>query len=81
MIERAANDVVLSRAWVDAASFTRLVEDVGRLRREGRPVDALVAAREGDALYLTDVPVGDGSPDVLAAALDEAGAPASPAPR
>ncbi len=65
VIERVANDVVLSRAWVDAAGFTRLAEDVGRLRREGRPVDALVAAREGDALYLTDVPAGDGSPEIL----------------
>ena len=65
VIERVANDVLLSRAWVDAASFTQLAEDVARLRREGRAVEALAAVREADALYLADVPVGDGSPETV----------------
>lgn len=67
-VERVAAGLVLKDCWVDASTFLELNEDMGRARREGRAAEALAVAREADALYVADVPLGEGVPEAIAEA-------------
>lgn len=64
-IERVGEGLALRGAWVDAGAFTDLVDDCLRRRREGRPAEAFRIAREADALYPADMPVGADTPGPL----------------
>ena len=65
-VERVAAGLVLTGCWVDAPTFLQLSEDVDRHRRASRWAEAFAAALEADALYVADMPVGDGAPAALA---------------
>ena len=65
VIERSGSDVVLKAAWVDASTFSGMAEQVAHRRRDGEAAAVLGLAREADSLYLTDVPVTEGTPSAI----------------
>ena len=65
VIERSGSDVVLKSAWVDASTFVGMAEHVTHRRRDGDAAAVLAVAREADSLYLTDVPVTEGTPTAI----------------
>ncbi|MEJ5867087.1 BTAD domain-containing putative transcriptional regulator [Pseudokineococcus sp. 5B2Z-1] len=68
VLVRTPTGMALTTAWVDASSFRVLAAEVSRHLRAGRPVDAVVAAREALALYLGDLVPSSGSPALAEAA-------------
>ena len=65
-VERVSTGLALVGAWTDSTTFRELAEEVARHRREGEAALVLRSAREADALYLADLPLGEGTPEPLA---------------
>ena len=69
VVERHADSLMLTGAWVDTQAFTRAAEATRAAHSRNRPAEAIAAARRGDALYLGELRFG-GDDASLAAERD-----------